>query len=100
MATVAIVPLRSLHDGKRRLSGVLSSAERTALVQRLFLRAYQALSQAEDVEKPRVVEPPVPVKTTARSTRNSMLVAAVIGLLLGALAALLWEPVVRRIRTA
>jgi hypothetical protein len=58
----------------------------------------QQLSLAEDVEKPRIIAPPVPVKTTARSTRNSMLVGAAIGLILGILASLLWEPVARRIR--
>jgi uncharacterized protein involved in exopolysaccharide biosynthesis len=58
----------------------------------------QQLSLAQDVEKPRVVNPPIPVKTTARSTRNSMLVGGAIGLLLGLLAALIWEPVVTRLR--
>jgi uncharacterized protein involved in exopolysaccharide biosynthesis len=57
----------------------------------------QQLSLAENIEKPQVIEPPVPVKTTARSTRNSMLVGAVIGLLIGLFAALLWEPVARRL---
>jgi 2-phospho-L-lactate guanylyltransferase len=57
MPTVAIVPLRSLHDGKRRLRGVLSSAERTALVKRLFLRAQQAIVQSEAVDLLCVVSP-------------------------------------------
>ncbi|MBA3716812.1 MAG: hypothetical protein H0W87_01105 [Actinobacteria bacterium] len=56
------------------------------------------LSLAKDVEKPRIIAPPVPTKTTARSTRNSMLVGGVIGLLLGIVAALLSEPVLRRVR--
>jgi hypothetical protein len=60
----------------------------------------QALSLAEDVEKPKVIAPAVPVKTTARSARNSMLVGGVIGLLLGIIAALLWAPVARRLSTA
>jgi len=58
----------------------------------------QQLSQAENVEKPQLVDKPIPVKTTARSRRNSMLVGAALGLILGILAALLWEPVARRIR--
>jgi uncharacterized protein involved in exopolysaccharide biosynthesis len=36
------------------------------------------------------------VKTTARSRRNAVVVAGFLGLLIGLLAALLWEPVVRR----
>jgi uncharacterized protein involved in exopolysaccharide biosynthesis len=35
------------------------------------------------------------VKTTARSRRNSVVVAAFLGLVLGVIAALLWEPLVR-----
>jgi uncharacterized protein involved in exopolysaccharide biosynthesis len=56
----------------------------------------QQLAQATDIEMPRIVEHPRPVKTTARSTRNSMLVGAFIGLLLGIIAALVWEPLTRR----
>ena len=58
----------------------------------------QLLALAKQVEKPQVVEPAAARKTTARSSRNSMLVGAVLGLLIGALAALLWEPVTRRLR--
>ena len=57
----------------------------------------QQLSQAENVEKPQFVDRPVPVKTTARSTRNSMLVGGAIGLILGIIAALAWGPVARRV---
>jgi uncharacterized protein involved in exopolysaccharide biosynthesis len=38
------------------------------------------------------------VKTTARSRRNSVVVAAFLGLLAGLAAALLWDPVARRRR--
>jgi uncharacterized protein involved in exopolysaccharide biosynthesis len=60
----------------------------------------QLLALSEQVEKPRIVEPGVALKTTARSTRNSLLVGAVIGLLLGLLAALVWEPLATRFRRA
>jgi hypothetical protein len=60
--------------------------------------AQQQLALSEQFEKPSIQAPPVAVKTTARSTRNSMLVGALIGLLLGAFAAFLWEPVTSRIR--
>jgi uncharacterized protein involved in exopolysaccharide biosynthesis len=36
------------------------------------------------------------VKTTARSRRNSVVVAAFLGLLVGLFAALVWEPLMRR----
>lgn len=56
----------------------------------------QLLALAEFIEKPQVVEPAVARKTTARSPRNTMIVCALIGLLLGAIAALAWEPAARR----
>ena len=58
----------------------------------------QQLSLAQDIQKPQFVDRPVPVKTTARSTRNSMLVGGAIGLILGIIAALLWGPVAGRVR--
>ncbi len=58
----------------------------------------QLLSLAQNVERARVVEPAVAVETTARSTRNSVLVGGAIGLILGILAALLWEPLAGRRR--
>ena len=57
MQTAVIIPLRSLHDGKRRLSGVLSPEERTMLVQRLFARTYQALRSVSRIEQVWVVSP-------------------------------------------
>jgi len=57
--------------------------------------AQQLLSVAQTVEKGRVIGRAVPAKTTARSRRNSVVVAALIGLLIGIAAALLWEPVGR-----
>jgi len=60
----------------------------------------QQLSQAQNVEKPQIIDPPIPTKTTARSTRNSMLVGGAIGLILGMIAALIWDPIKRRLNSA
>jgi capsular polysaccharide biosynthesis protein len=61
----------------------------------------QQLALAENVEKAQVVEPAAALKTTARSGRNSALVGALLGLLLGGAAALLADPfIARRTRTA
>ncbi len=59
----------------------------------------QLLTLAQTVEQSSVFTPARSVKATARSRRNSALVGAAIGLLLGILAALLWEPAARRWRT-
>lgn len=57
MTIVALVPLRSLHDGKQRLRDVLSSAERTALVQQLFGRTLRAMAASEQISLLGVVSP-------------------------------------------
>jgi uncharacterized protein involved in exopolysaccharide biosynthesis len=59
------------------------------------------LALAQNVERSQLISPARATKATARSRRNSVLVGALIGLLLGIVAALLWEPaagLVRRTR--
>jgi uncharacterized protein involved in exopolysaccharide biosynthesis len=58
----------------------------------------QLLALAQNVEQSKLITPARAVKTTARSRRNSVLVGALIGLLLGIIAALLWEPTARVVR--
>jgi hypothetical protein len=60
------------------------------------LQAKQLLIQAEEVERPKVLTRAVAVKTTARSRRNSVVVAAFLGLLVGLFVALAWDPLMRR----
>ena len=61
------------------------------------IAATQLKLQAEQVETPRVLVGAAAHKITARSRRNTVLIAALIGLILGALAALLWDTVVPRL---
>jgi len=61
------------------------------------IAATQLLLQAEQVERPRVLVGAAAHKITARSRRNTVVIAALIGLILGALAALLWDTVVPRL---
>jgi uncharacterized protein involved in exopolysaccharide biosynthesis len=88
--------------------GDLSSAERISLttlltvfqeqlarVQDDVLTVEQLLTQARDIERGRVVTEAAAAQVDARSTRTSIVVGAFIGLLLGALAALLWGPLAR-----
>jgi len=84
------------------LNSVITTADarRTALQDDLF-EADQLLILAENVEMSRVVEPAAAVKTTARSSRTSLLVGAVAGVLVGLVAALVAEPLaVRRRRSS
>jgi Chain length determinant protein len=61
------------------------------------IAATQLLLQAQQVEAPREVVGATAQKITARSRRNTVVIAALIGLILGALAALLWDSVVPRL---
>lgn len=53
----------------------------------------QLLLQATQVEAPKLLTAAAPERVTARSRRNSVVVAALIGLILGAIAALMWDGV-------
>jgi hypothetical protein len=81
------------------LNSVITTADarRTALQDDLS-EAQQLLNLAENVEKSRIVEPAAASKTTARSSRSSLLVGALIGLILGAIAALVFDPIAGRRR--
>jgi capsular polysaccharide biosynthesis protein len=57
----------------------------------------QLLLLATQVESPYVLGHAASNKVTARSRRNTVVIGALIGLILGALAALLWEPVTARV---
>lgn len=81
-------------------STIGSLVERRGLVTQDLLEAQQALSLAENVEKPSIVERAAARKTTARSVGRSVLVGGLIGLIVGILAAILWEPAQRRFATA
>jgi hypothetical protein len=97
---------QSLPLGERllltaNLNSVITTADaRRAAIQDQLFQARQLLNQAENVEASRVVEPAAAAKTSARSSRTSLLVGALVGLLLGAIVALAVEPIVARRRAA
>jgi uncharacterized protein involved in exopolysaccharide biosynthesis len=78
------------------VSLVSIAQQRLSIVQQDRLSASQLLTQAQLIEQPRVVAAAGTQKVTARSRRNSVVVAAIIGLILGLAAALLWESVAAR----
>lgn len=101
---------RLLQDALRQGAG-LSTPERLILLgqlnglqqQRLtttdqLTTNQQQLALAKKVEAPEVITSAVATKTTARSRRNTVLVAALIGLILGGIAALLFDPARRVVR--
>jgi capsular polysaccharide biosynthesis protein len=76
---------------------LVASIQRAQIVDQLTT-AKQQLAVAKEVELGRQVTFARAAKTTARSRRNTVIVAALIGLLLGIFAAFLWEPVGRIVR--
>ena len=62
------------------------------------ITAQQLLTQARQIERPEVLTRAAPVRVTARSRRNDVVVAAFLGLLVGLVAALAWEPIATRRR--
>lgn len=81
------------------LNSVITTADaRRAAIQDDLFESRQLLNLAESVESSRVVEPAAASKTTARSSRSSLLVGALIGLVLGAIAALVVDPIAARRR--
>ena len=64
---------------------------RLATLEDTRLSTAQLLLQASQIEKPNVLVGAAAEQITARSHRNTAVVAAVIGAILGALAAILWD---------
>ena len=75
---------------------LLTMEQKRGTLEQDRLQARQLLALAEQVELPRVIQQGVAAKATARSARNSVVVAGLIGLIIGLFAALLWEPISAR----
>ena len=91
----------SIDVVNKALASNLSSTDK--LILQLQLRNYQSdraqtaqlLALATNVEAPYISTFAAAQRTAARNHRNSTAVGALIGLILGGIAALLWEPVTR-----
>jgi hypothetical protein len=98
----AIIGDRSIPVDQRllvtaNLNSVITTADaRRAALQESLGESQQLLNLAKDVESSRIVEPAGASKSTARSSRSSLLVGALIGLILGTVAALLVDPIAAR----
>ena len=57
MKTVAVVPVKSLHEAKSRLSGVLSGAQRSALMVSLLRHVLDTLRLSGAVDEIAVISP-------------------------------------------
>src|SRR2546430_8802974 len=82
---------RALESGSLSATDKLVIQIRLAQAQTDKLQTSQLLLQATQVEKPAILTGAAAQKITARSRRNTAVVAALIGLVLGAIAALMWD---------
>jgi hypothetical protein len=102
----AIIADRSIPLDQRllvtaNLNSVITTADaRRASLQDDLAESRQLLNLAENVEKSRVVEPAAAGRTTARSSRTSLLVGGLVGLLVGTVAALVVDPIAARRRAS
>ena len=89
--------IATIDEGLR--SSTLSLTDKLVLQTRLTTDQQQKLSvtqlllEANQIEKPSVLTGAHATRVTARSRRNSVVVAALIGLVLGAIVALMWDGV-------
>jgi hypothetical protein len=96
----ALAPVEKLLLSQN-LNAVITTADaRRSALQEDLDEARQLLNLAENVESSRVVERAAASKTTARSSRTSLLVGALIGVIVGAIAALVVDPIAARRRSA
>ncbi|HEY5694516.1 MAG TPA: hypothetical protein VIR14_08405 [Gaiellaceae bacterium] len=63
-----------------------------------LISATQFLQQAKQIERPQVLTGAAAQKITARSRRNTVVIAALIGLILGVIAALVWDRAIALLR--
>jgi Chain length determinant protein len=95
--------LKTLDQGLKKGSSLSATDKLIVSIQRAQIAdqlttAKQQLAVAQEVEKGSQKTFAAATKTTAKSRRNTVIVSALLGLLLGIFAALLWEPIVRVVR--
>ncbi len=61
--------------------------------------AKQSIAQAQGIEGPRIISPALSASQGGPSRRSGVLIGAIIGLVLGLLAAIFWEPVAAQVRS-
>jgi hypothetical protein len=89
---IALIDAALQHGGLSATDQLLLQL-RLATSQQDQLSTNQLLLQATQVEAPSILTGATPERVTARSRRNTVVVAALIGLILGAIGALMWDGV-------
>jgi hypothetical protein len=85
----------------QNFNGVIVASEtRLGALEQDRFAVRQTLKLAQEIEAGGVLTHARSVGTTARSRRNSVLVGALIGLIIGIFAALLWDPIAARMKSS
>jgi ElaB/YqjD/DUF883 family membrane-anchored ribosome-binding protein len=95
--SLATIDQQLKSGGASGTDKLIVSIQRAQIADQLTT-ATQQLAVAQEVEKGSQKTFAAATKTTAKSRRNTVIVAALLGLLIGIFAALLWEPIVRVVR--
>lgn len=99
VADSSLSPVEKLVALTNLNSEITFAEQRQAALEINRFNTTTAISLAKDIEQSRVTAQAVAVRTEPTSRRTSVLVGAFIGLLLGIVAALLWDPVAGRMAT-
>lgn len=78
---------------------VSSAADQRGVLQTDLTTAQTTLAAAQDVEQAKVEAPAVATSTGGPSRRTGVVIGAIIGIVLGLLAAIFWEPVATQVRS-
>jgi hypothetical protein len=89
---------QQLNGGSLSATDKLIVSIQRAQIADQLTTAKQQLAVAQEVERGKQKTFAAATKTTAKSRRNTVIVAALLGLLIGIFAALLWEPLGRVVR--
>src|SRR5579859_1182485 len=78
---------------------VSSAADQRGVLQTDLTTAQTTLAAAADIEQAKVEAPAVSANTGGPSRRSGVVIGAIIGIVLGLLAAIFWEPVATQVRS-
>lgn len=78
---------------------VSSAADQRGVIQTDLTTAQTTLAAAADIEQAKVEAPAVATSTGGPSRRTGVIIGAIIGIVLGLLAAVFWEPVATQLRS-
>ena len=78
---------------------VSSAADQRGVLQTDLTSAQTTLAAAQDIEQAKIEAPAISANTGGPSRRSGVVIGAIIGFVLGLLAAIFWEPIATQVRS-